>query len=195
MKIPNDSPPQRSGPRLRPRLRAGLVGGSAGVVVALIVLMLSMTTGASDARVTRVSVNPGNAFSAGSLSLVNSRDGGIVISATAMMPGASANGTLTLTTQGNYTAAVTLANGGISDTPSSPALSQALTLLVEDITGTPQTLWSGTMGTFSSVSLGQIASGATRTYRLTVTFPAGSAVAGLQAANTTISLRFTGVAL
>jgi len=159
-----------------------------------VIMLLSTTIGASDARFTRVSVNPGSAFSAGTFSVTNSKSGAAVITTSGLMPGGTANGTLTLTTQGNYTAAVTLTNGGITDTPSSPALSGALTLLVEDITGSAQTLWSGTMSTFSSVSLGTIATGATRTYRFTITFVAGSAVAGLQNASTTLTLKFTGVA-
>ena len=178
----------RSGPGLRPRLVA------AAALSALLIFVLSATTASSDARDTSVKVNAGNAFSAGSLALVNSKSGSAVISASGLMPGGSATGSLTITAQGNYTAAVTLANAGISNTPSSPALSQALTLLVEDVTGTAQTLWSGTMSALSSVSLGQIASGSTRTYRFTVTFPSANAVSGLQNASTTMTLRFTGVA-
>ena len=177
-----------SRPRLLPRLAA------LAVLLAALILVLSVTIASSDARDTSVKVNAGNAFSAGSMALVNSRSGSAVISASGLMPGGSATGSLTLTAQGNYTAAVTLANAGISDTPSSPALSQALTLLVEDVTGTPQTLWSGTMSSLSAVSLGQITSGSTRTYRFTVTFPSGGAVPGLQNASTTMTLRFTGVA-
>jgi hypothetical protein len=177
----------RSRPRLLPRLIATVV------LLAVLILVLSTTIASSDARDTSVKVNAGNAFSAGSLALVNSKGGTAVISASGLMPGGSATGSLTITVQGNYTAAVTLTNAGISDTPSSPALSQALSLLVEDITGTAQTLWSGTMSTLSSVSLGQIASGSTRTYRFTVSFPSAGAVPGLQNASTTMTLRFTGV--
>ena len=177
----------RSKTRLLPRLIA------AAVLLAVLILVLSTTIASSDARDTSVKVNAGNAFSAGSLALVNSKSGTAVISASALMPAGTATGSLTITAHGNYTAAVTLAYAGISDTPSSPALSQALTLLVEDITGTAQTLWSGTMSTLGSVSLGQIASGSTRTYRFTVTFPSANAVPGLQNASTTMTLRFTGV--
>jgi hypothetical protein len=176
----------------RPRLLLRLA--ALAVLLAALILVLSVTIASSDARDTSVKVNAGNAFSAGSLALVNSKSGSAVISASGLMPGGSATGSLTITVQGNYTAAVTLINAGISDTPSSPALSQALTLLVEDITGTAQTLWSGTMSTLGSVSLGQIASGSTRTYRFTATFPSANAVSGLQNASTTMTMRFTGVA-
>ncbi len=161
---------------------------------AVLIFVLSTAITSSDARDTSVKVNAGNVFSGGSLSLANSKSGSAVISASGLMPGGSATGSLTITVQGGHTAAVTLANTGISDAPSSPALSQALTLLVEDVTGTAQTLWSGTMSTFASASLGQIASGSARTYRFTVTFPSGNAVSSLQNASTTMSLRFTGVA-
>jgi hypothetical protein len=163
-------------------------------LLAAVGLLLSTVLGSSDATLTRVSVNPGNAFSAGVSSHVNSKNGAMVISAAGLMPGGSASGTLTITVQGDYPAVVTLANAGISDQPASPALSQALTLKVEDITGTLQTLWNGTMSNFSSLSLGQIASGTTKTYRFTITFATGSAVPGLQNASTAMTIRFTGVA-
>lgn len=150
--------------------------------------------GVSDARFTRVSVNPGAVFSSGTSVLVNSKSGSAVINVTGLLPGGSNSGTLALTGQGDYSSTVTLTNAGISDQPSSPALSQALTLTVEDITGATQTLWSGTMSNLPSLSLGQISPGATKTLRFTVAFPTAGAVPGLQNAGTSMTLRFTGVA-
>jgi hypothetical protein len=163
------------------------------VLVAVVLSLLSATLGVSEAKVTSRSSNTGNVFSAGTLSLVNSKNGTTVIGVSSLMPAGSANGTLTLRVQGDYRTALTVAIAGISDTPSSPALSHALTLLIEDTTSTAQTLWSGTMSNFSSVSVGTFAAGTTRSLRFTVTFPAGNAVPGLQGAATTLTVRFTGV--
>jgi hypothetical protein len=163
------------------------------LLVALLVLLLSTLIAGSEAKVTGTTRNLENTLSAGSMRLANSKSGTTVISANGLMPAGSASGTLTLSVQGDYSAAQTVTNAGISDTPASPALSQALTLLIEDITGTAKTLWSGTMSSFSSVSVGTFATGTTRTLRFTVTLPSGSAVPGLQNASTTMTLRFTGV--
>ncbi len=153
-----------------------------------------MVVGSSDARFISISANPGASFTSGSVSLVNSKDGAAVITATGLVPGSSSSGVVTLTAHGDYTIDVILANASISDQPVSPALSQALTLNVEDVTGSPTTLWSGTMNSLSSLSLGQISPGSARTFQFTVAFPMANAVAGLQNASTTMTLRFTGVA-
>ena len=108
---------------------------------------------------------------------------------TKLLPGTSSSGSASITISGSYSAAVTLT--GTSD---GAALAQALTLLVENTTGTVTTVWTGKMSDFSSVSLGTFTSGTTRTYRFTVSFPAANAVAGLEDATTTETLTFTGVA-
>jgi len=75
----------------------------------------------------------------------------------------------------------------------SPALSAALDLKIEDITGAAITLYQGTPAAFSSRSLGSIAPAATRTYRFTLTFPAANANSALQGATMLLRLEFMGV--
>jgi spore coat-associated protein N len=168
----------------------------AACVLGCLVLLLAIfgSTAVSEARFVRGSGNPGNVFTAGTLKLVNSVDGGYVINVTGLRPDQSATGTFTLTCQGSFKGAVSITNGGITDTPSSPALSAALTLKIEDITGSAQTLWSGTMNSFTSLALTQFNSGETRTLRFTVTFPQAGAVPGLQGATSALLVKFVGVA-
>ncbi|MFH1574281.1 MAG: hypothetical protein ABIG68_09875 [Acidobacteriota bacterium] len=139
------------------------------------------------------SSNPGNVFTAGTFRLLNSVDGGYVINVAGLRPDQSVTGTLTLTCQGNYPGAVSMTNGGITNSPSSPARSAALTVMIEDITGTPQTLYNGTMSAFASLALTPFSAGQTRTYRFTVTFPQSGAVPGLQGAACSLQVRFVGV--
>lgn len=182
--------------RHAPRTVAMLRGGRGLRVVAClsVLLVVAGTTATSGAKYIRGTRNPSNTFAAGSLRLINSRDATFVLSTGALRPGQSSTGTLTLTDQGDFAGAFTITNAGISDTPVSPSLSAALTLMIEDITGTAQTLWTGTMSTFSSLALAQFSAGQVRTYRFTVTFPQASAVPGLQAAASVMTLRFVGVA-
>jgi hypothetical protein len=156
-----------------------------------LVLALFITVGVkpSGATFTRSSANPSNLFSAGAINLTNSKSGAAVLSATGLLPGGSVQGSLSVKITGNYGAAVTLT--GASD---HSALSQALTLQIEDTTGTAQTLWSGTMSDFSTLSLGTYTSGTTKSYRFTVTFPSANADSGLQNTSTSMTLRFSGVA-
>ena len=159
-------------------------------VIALVLILLTvLQIGSSGARFIRTSTNPGSAFTAGNLTLTNTENGAAILSVTKLLPGGTSNGSASITISGDYSATVTLT--GTSD---GSALAQALTLKIEDTTTTVTTLWTGSMSDFSSVSLSTFAAGATRTYRFTVTFPAANAVAGLQNASTTETLKFTGVA-
>lgn len=147
----------------------------------------------SGASFTATKGNPGNAFTAGSLTHVNSQSGTFVIDAAGLRPGQSSQGTLTITGGGTVAGTYTLSKASVVDTPASPGLSSALTFLIEDTTGTAATLFSGTVAAFTSVSLGSIAPGAVRQYRFTLTFPTASAVPGLQGASTTLQVQFKGV--
>ena len=153
------------------------------------VLLASLTLGRSGATLLRTSRNPGSAFSAGTLTLSNTKDGAVIVSAAGLLPAGSASGSASITIQGNYSASVVLTGTGDQS-----ALAQALTLQIDDTTGTLQTLWSGTMSNFTTLTLGTFASGTTRSYRFTIAFPAANATAGLQNSTTTMTLRFTGVA-
>lgn len=159
------------------------------LAVLAVVLALSFSVDRSGALFTQSSTNDGNLFSTGTLSLVNSKDKEVVVNAVGLVPGSSATGSLALKNSGSYAAVVTLF--GIGD---ESALAQALTMEIEDVTGSAQTVWTGVMGRFTDLPLGTIAAGASRAYRFTVAFPPENASAALSDSTTTMTLRFTGVA-
>jgi hypothetical protein len=133
--------------------------------------------------------NPGNLFAAGSMRLTNSKDAQAVIDVTGLALGASASGTLTIGTTGDYNTQVTL--NGSGDTG---ALAQTLLLTVEYLpaVGAAQTLWSGGLNSLGTLPLGTFAPGVSKNYRFTVTLPANAPLAALNS-TTAETLTFTGV--
>jgi hypothetical protein len=162
------------------------------VTLALLLVVLRLTA-FSGATFNWRSVNPTNRVAAGTLTFTNSADGTAIISASDLRPGQSQVGTATLTATGDQVGAYTLGHTTLTDLPFGTQLSSALTLKIEDITGTPAALYNGTMASFTSVSLGSWSPAAQRTYRFTVTFPTASATPSLQGAGSTLTLRFSTV--
>jgi spore coat-associated protein N len=160
------------------------------LVLLLVVLRLTVFTGAS---FNWRSANPVNQVGAGTLTFTNSKDGAAIVSAVGLRPGQSSVGTVTLTVTGNQTGRYTLNRTALTDLPSGTTLSGALTLTIEDITGTPVTLYSGTMAGFTSVSMGSLAPGEVHVGRFTVTFPIAAATPSLQGASSTLTVRCTAV--
>lgn len=165
------------------------------IVLALLAVVLQSIV-FSGASFTASKTNTANAFIAGTFGHVNNKDGQLVIDAVRLRPGQSLTGTFTVTGTGDVAGAYTLSKGAVVDTPASPGLSTALTLLVEDITTLPAQVLApaATVATFSGVGMGTIASGATRTYRLTLAYPVGAADSQLQGDGMTLALNVTGVA-
>jgi hypothetical protein len=161
------------------------------VVLAVLAFTLHATV-FSGASFTAGSVNPGAIFFSGTLAHSNDVGGTFAVDATGLLPGASQTGVMILQGAGTVPARYALCPIGLTDTPHSPALSGVLTLKVEDVTAAPVTLYSGTVAGFSSADLGSIAAGATRSYRLTLAYPAGANSAGLQGASMTLDLDVTG---
>jgi len=162
------------------------------VVLALAAFTLA-TVSFSGASFVAPSADPANVFTTGTLLHSNSMDGGVVIDAGDMAPGDQSAGTMMLTGAGDLSGVYALTASGLTNVPASPRLSDALCLTVEDITAAPQTLFTGTVSSFSGVALGTIPAGATRTYRLTLSYPAGTNVAALQGASMSVALGVTGV--
>jgi hypothetical protein len=163
------------------------------VVLALLALTLH-TVVFSGASFTAGSATPANIVVAGVLTHVNSQEGQVMISASNLVPGVSRSGTMTLTGTGTVDGVFTLSAASLINTPVSPRLSDVLTLTVDDLTGAPQNLYRGTISGLASVGLGTIAAGASHTYRLTLSYPAGANDAALQGATMTLGLNVTGVA-
>jgi hypothetical protein len=169
------------------------------VVLAVLAFTLQSlrTSGASYAA---GSVNPANVFVAGSLLHVNDQNGQVMIVAPGLAPGDSSVGTMTLTGTGTVTGLFTLTASSLVDVPASPAgpaLSGTLDLTIEDITGTPATLFDDTVADFVSAAdppdLGSIAPGESRQYRITLRYPDGTNDSALQGATMTLVMQVSGV--
>jgi hypothetical protein len=147
----------------------------------------------SGASFTAGSVNPGAEFATGILAHTNDQGDAFAIDAGGLVPGTSKAGTMTLQGSGTLPARFTLESSDLEDLPASPAISTVLRLTIEDVTATPVTLYEGAVADLSTADLGTIAPDASRTYRLTLTYPAGPNRAELQGATMTLALAVTGV--
>jgi hypothetical protein len=169
-----------------------------GTLSLLVLAVLAFTLNAlvfSGASFTAGSADAANVFTAGTLSNSNDQSGQVMLDASGLAPGRSSVGTMNVTNAGTVAGAFTLNPTGLANTPASPALSDTLVLKVEDVTGTATTLYQGSATAFATTALGTIAPGATRSYRLTLSYPAGTDVAALQGATMTMALQVTGVSL
>ena len=149
----------------------------------------------SDASFTAVSHNPSHSVAAGSVDHANDRDGVAIVTATGLRPGASGQGSVTLSGAGDAPAAYWAVAAGITDTPTTPGLSTVLQLRIEDVTGAPQTLYDGALSAFSTVALSTIASDEVRTYSFTLSWPAAADEPALQGSTTSVIVQFVGVSL
>jgi spore coat-associated protein N len=135
----------------------------------------------SGANFNSTSANPGSFISAGTIVVTDSLAGKSILSVNLLKPGGSTSGTVNIQNGGTAPAGLTLAKANLVDTPASPALSSKLTLVVSDL-GNPActtscpaavTIYSGTLGSMGTLTLGTFATGATHQYQFTVTFPDG----------------------
>jgi hypothetical protein len=132
-------------------------------------------------------VTPGMRLTDGELVLQNSLDGQPLFTADNVAPGESTSGAVTLTNAGSLTGSLALEASQIAD--SGGPLSAQLRLRVEDLSsGT--TAYDGPLAGMGSLSLGTLAPGAARVYRLTASLPA-SATAAVAGSQTTVSYRWT----
>jgi spore coat-associated protein N len=104
-------------------------------------LTLLLAAGAvvgSGADFTASSANPANTFASGTLSIVNSKEGTAVLSATNLRPGNSAVGTVDISNSGSLSGAFTLSRTAPVDSDTGNPLSGKLNLTVVDCGA-----WSG----------------------------------------------------
>ncbi|MGH2741950.1 MAG: hypothetical protein ACRDN8_05580, partial [Thermoleophilaceae bacterium] len=152
-----------------------LLGGLGLLMVAAAVAV------GSGANFSSTSASPSNVFSAGSLSQSNSAADAAILTASRLKPGDSVNGTVDIENTGKVSGVFSLAKSGVVDVPSDPALSQKLTLKIEDLgdptctSGCPAavTKYNGTPATMGTVALGTFAEDEAHRYKFTVTFPDG----------------------
>jgi hypothetical protein len=147
----------------------------------------------SGASFTATSSNAASVFTAGSLSHTNSQAGLVVLDASCLRPGVSKEGTVTITGGGTLTGAYSLTKGAVVDTSAGGLLSRTLVLLVQEV-GAPAPVYQGSIsGWTTGIALGAIAPGASRTYLVRLTYPAGAADSALDGTSLSIPLTFAGV--
>lgn len=152
----------------------------------------------SGANFNSTTANPSNIFTAGTISHSDSKANAAILTASNIVPGGTATGTVDIKNTGSASGTFTLTHTAPVDTPASPGLSKKLSLVISDlgdptcVTSCPAAvvLYTGTMFALpSTVALGSFLPAATRRYQFTVTFPDGGANGAdnaYQAASTTV---------
>jgi spore coat-associated protein N len=173
------------------------------LLIALGALLISSAVAlGSGANFNSTSANPGSLISTGTIVVTDSLAGQSILNVSGMKPGATNSGAVNITNGGNVPASFTLALANLVNVPSSPAFSSKLTLQVQDL-GDPSctvscpaavTVYSGTLGSMGTLTLGTFAGGATHRYTFSVTFPdggSGGADNAYGGASTTVDYQWT----
>ena len=153
--------------------------GALGALVAAVAVAVG-----SSASFTATSANPSNTFAAGTLSILNSKEGLAVLTASNMKPGDSALGTTDVQNTGSLSGVMALAKSNVVDSDSSNPMSAKLNLVVKDCgdfsSGTPTCdagdpqRYSGTISAMGSVALGTFVAAEKHRYEFAVTFDASA---------------------
>lgn len=178
-------------------------GGKVLLAFASLMVAAAVAVG-SGANFNSTSANPSNVFTAGTLSHSNSKASTAILTATNIVPGATATGTVDIKNTGSASGTFTLTKTTPVDTPTAPGLSKKLTLTIVD-QGDPAcssscpaavTIYSG--GTIfaqgASIPLGVFPAGATHRYVYTMNFPdggTGGADNAYQGASTTVDYNWS----
>jgi hypothetical protein len=150
----------------------------------------------SGANFTAASANPSNTFAAGSLSILNSKEGAAILTASNMKPGDSVNSTVDIKNTGTVSGVFSLSKSNISDSDGTNPLSQKLTVTIADCGlysgGTPPSCasptqkYSGTISAMGTTALGTFAANDHHRYQFTVTWTAGAGDDNYQGDNTSV---------
>ncbi|WP_205695895.1 hypothetical protein [Conexibacter sp. SYSU D00693] len=134
----------------------------------------------SNAAFTTQTVNPNNTFSAGILKAGSDKDGQAILTASNLVPGQSATGSVTISNTGNVAGngwkvaqAVTGTTAG--DDPHSDASASLKDVAVLKVATGGTTVYEGTVAGFTGADLEAIPAGGSRQYDFTVTFPGSGA--------------------
>jgi hypothetical protein len=171
-----------------------LLGNRKRLLIALGLLLIAAAVAVGSTAVfTSSSANPGNAFTAGTLEV--SGDNGAILTADAMVPGDTVNGSATIENTGDVSGTFSLTGEITADTAGPQAgaapLSGALQLT---ITEGANTVYSGPYAAFPGESpedLGSWAGGEDHTYDFTVTFPNGTAANDNKFQGGSTTMKFT----
>ncbi|MDQ5808671.1 MAG: CalY family protein [Actinomycetota bacterium] len=142
----------------------------------------------SGASFTATSANPTNQFTAGSLSMSNSKAPGAILSASGMKPGDTVTGTVDIANTGSLAGDFTLRRSSLTNTDATNPLAPQLTVVVTDCgqwpnSSTPepcddgddsQEISSTLSGMNGTTTLENYAAGEKHTYKFTVTLASGA---------------------
>jgi spore coat-associated protein N len=152
--------------------------------------LLSLALGSaifSGATFTSKSANSASLAAAG-LQLSSSAPNQAIVGASGMRPGDSRQGTISIGNRGSAAGALTLRATGLTGA----ALASVIELRVEEVTaGGAKPKWSGALDSFDGVDLGSFATGARRTYRIGLSWPAAAADPSLQGSSTSFAFRWS----
>jgi Ca2+-binding RTX toxin-like protein len=173
--------------RLRaPRLIVSIVATT--LVLGGMVVAESRGDPSPEARATRT---------AGILSISNSRSDRAVLKGSHMLPGDAVTGTVTIANTGSEAGLFELSGEALSDAPGEGGgvLSADLRLAVVDISepSSPRSMYEDELGRLDVVPVGEIGAGSERTYRFTVTRPAGGPIERYRAATTSVDFLWSAV--
>jgi spore coat-associated protein N len=146
--------------------------------LAVVLAAVGITVG-SGATFTAHSANPANTFTAGTLTMSNSKDAAVILSSGNMKPGDSTNGTVDIANTGSVAGNFKLSTSNVSD---ANGLLTQLDLKIEDCglySGTTAPSCSGAASVYTgkasafttAAQLGSFASSAKHRYQFTVTMP------------------------
>lgn len=136
----------------------------------------------SGASFTAQTANPSNTFTAGSLTMSNSKSGAAVLTASNLRPGDVTTGTVDIANTGSLSGAFSLSRSALTDTPTANPLSAKLNLVVKDCGDfaggttptcdpTDPTPYTGTLAAMTgSTALGNYAAAEKHRYEFKVTF-------------------------
>ena len=147
------------------------------------VLVAVGITGASGANFTATSANPSNTFSAGTMSILNDKEGVAILTASGMKPGDPASkGEVSIKNTGSLPGAFSLSRGVIADSDTTNRMSTKLNVIVSDcgvdldcLVGPSTNVYTGTLAAMNAtIGLGTWAANAEHRYEFSVAFDASA---------------------
>ena len=149
-------------------------------VLALVLVAVGVAVG-SGANFSASSANPSNTFTAGTLTMDNSKDAAAILTASNWKPGDSQQGTVDIQNTGSLAGTFTLSKSALNNSDGSNPMSDKINLVVKDCgdfsSGTPTcdvgdpTKYTGTLTAMgSNIALGSFAANDKHRYQFTATF-------------------------
>lgn len=139
------------------------------LIIALVVIVIAaVVVTFSFSLFTSSSANPGNMVGTGTIEIENSDEGLAILTVDGLLPGESAEGTVTITNVGESEGDFSVTGDNLVDTPATPALSSVLTLVITDETAAE--VYNGSIASVGTVDLGTWQPDDTHTYTFTVLF-------------------------